>query len=73
MHLIVACDEEFYGHNCSGVCGHCANNATCDHVTGSCPSAVCEPGWQQTTDQKCDTGLCSMFTYLIFLNQAPHF
>ncbi|XP_062618946.1 multiple epidermal growth factor-like domains protein 6 isoform X5 [Saccostrea cucullata] len=52
------CDEEcergFYGINCTRLCGHCTKNATCDHVTGSCPNGDCEPGWKHTHDKRCD-------------------
>jgi hypothetical protein len=58
LFYIAVCDKGTYGPNCSGDCGHCKGGATCDHVTGVCPSGECEPGWKQTTDQKCKQGLC---------------
>ncbi|XP_056003127.1 neurogenic locus notch homolog protein 1-like isoform X2 [Ostrea edulis] len=51
---IFGCNEGYYGKNCSFVCGHCAENATCDVVDGSCPSKYCEAGWKQTSDRKCN-------------------
>jgi hypothetical protein len=54
--IYVACERGFYGPNCLYVCGHCAGDTTCDHVTGSCPSGYCEPGWKHTPDQKCNEG-----------------
>ncbi|XP_062602036.1 multiple epidermal growth factor-like domains protein 10 [Saccostrea cucullata] len=48
------CQTNFYGKNCSCSCGHCANNATCDHVTGSCPSGLCKRGWKKNSDKRCD-------------------
>jgi hypothetical protein len=62
---IAACAAGTYGPNCTGVCGRCKGGATCDHVTGSCPSAECEPGWKQTTDQKCDTGIFERTYHLL--------
>ncbi|XP_062620884.1 multiple epidermal growth factor-like domains protein 10 [Saccostrea cucullata] len=49
-----ACRNGFYGRNCSFLCGQCANNAKCDHVTGSCPSGLCERGWKNTSDKRCN-------------------
>ncbi len=40
---VTACTAGTYGVNCSGVC-HCSDNATCDHITGQCPS-TCDDGW----------------------------
>ncbi|XP_062603233.1 multiple epidermal growth factor-like domains protein 10 [Saccostrea cucullata] len=48
------CKKGFYGTVCSLSCGFCALNATCDHVTGSCPSGLCQPGWKKTQDKRCD-------------------
>ncbi|XP_061180750.1 multiple epidermal growth factor-like domains protein 10 [Saccostrea echinata] len=48
------CKNGRYGHDCDFVCGHCASNAVCDHVTGSCPDRNCAPGWENTEDWKCD-------------------
>ncbi|XP_062576188.1 multiple epidermal growth factor-like domains protein 6, partial [Saccostrea cucullata] len=46
------CPKGFYGRNCSQSCGHCANDVTCDKVTGACLSGYCEPGWRN--DKRCD-------------------
>ncbi|XP_048222033.1 scavenger receptor class F member 1 [Perognathus longimembris pacificus] len=49
------CDPGRYGDQCSESCGHCAPNATCSPITGSCDS--CEPGWNGTLcKQRCPPG-----------------
>ncbi|XP_061180804.1 multiple epidermal growth factor-like domains protein 10 [Saccostrea echinata] len=48
------CKSGSYGKDCNSVCGHCANNATCNEVTGSCPDENCEAGWTHTNGRKCD-------------------
>ncbi|XP_056003146.1 multiple epidermal growth factor-like domains protein 10 isoform X2 [Ostrea edulis] len=63
------CKHGFYGTNCSLVCGHCAGNATCDHVTGSCPSGHCAPGWKHTSDRKCDQE-CDDGWYGLYCNES---
>ncbi|XP_046554321.1 scavenger receptor class F member 1-like isoform X2 [Haliotis rubra] len=43
-----------YGINCD--CGHCADNITCHHVTGTCPGG-CQAGWKLPLCQTvCDSG-----------------
>ncbi|XP_041346758.1 multiple epidermal growth factor-like domains protein 11 [Gigantopelta aegis] len=57
-----------YGPGCSSSCSarHCkADDAPCDHVTGSC-DGPCDAGWQgDTCTDECDTGKygdnCAMF------------
>ncbi|XP_056002282.1 multiple epidermal growth factor-like domains protein 10 isoform X2 [Ostrea edulis] len=51
---VYACNKGLFGANCLHVCGHCAGNATCDHVNGSCPSGYCAPGWKHSSNGKCD-------------------
>ncbi|XP_061180746.1 uncharacterized protein LOC133189382 isoform X2 [Saccostrea echinata] len=51
-HCNETCKKGFYGSNCSLSCGACPE--TCYHVTGSCPSGHCKPGWKNTLDKRCD-------------------
>ncbi|XP_067679828.1 receptor-type tyrosine-protein phosphatase epsilon-like isoform X2 [Haliotis asinina] len=37
------CGFKTYGLNCTGKCGQCGNNTTCDYITGTCTS--CAAGW----------------------------
>nr|XP_022325437.1 receptor-type tyrosine-protein phosphatase F-like isoform X2 [Crassostrea virginica] len=40
------CARGWYGQNCSMECSkHCLNNATCNHVNGTCPWG-CSPGYR---------------------------
>ncbi|XP_062618974.1 multiple epidermal growth factor-like domains protein 6 [Saccostrea cucullata] len=49
-----ACEAGSFGKNCLSECGHCANNATCNSVKGSCPDGNCAPGWIHNINRKCN-------------------
>lgn len=67
------CPRFTYGKGCFQRCGNCANGATCDHVTGTCPEG-CMPGY---TGNKCDKGQITVFWFkihciTIFINSRSH-
>ena len=37
-----ACNDGYYGVNCSELCGNCAKKITCDRMTGYCESGCDE-------------------------------
>lgn len=43
--LIIACDSNFYGENCSLPCGHCLDSKQCHHINGTCLNG-CDGGHQ---------------------------
>ncbi|XP_052695719.1 multiple epidermal growth factor-like domains protein 10 [Crassostrea angulata] len=55
--IVLACDEGWYGDNCSQQCvGHCRDNTSCNHVTGQCERG-CGAGWTGIfCDNVCDDG-----------------
>ena len=55
--IFAVCPMGTYGENCTGKCGNCAGNQSCDHMTGKCYGG-CEAGFQ---GDKCDT---CMFYFL---------
>ncbi|XP_048751376.2 multiple epidermal growth factor-like domains protein 10 [Ostrea edulis] len=52
-----SCDAGFYGDACQYRCsGNCANNVSCDAVTGNCPED-CVAGWEgKLCDKECVDG-----------------
>ncbi|XP_045206721.2 multiple epidermal growth factor-like domains protein 10 [Mercenaria mercenaria] len=50
VQIYEACDDGFYGTNCTSKCGRCMSNMPCDKVSGNCPSD-CQAGWMGV---KCD-------------------
>ena len=42
--MYIECSNDTYGNNCTGVCGSCFEDMSCDHVTGECVSG-CDAGW----------------------------
>ena len=43
--LLLACDDGYYGINCTLKCGNCSENAACNKTTGECPGG-CSSGWK---------------------------
>lgn len=67
--LLKECPSGYFGMNCIEKCSeHCINKATCDHVSGMCPSG-CQDGFVGTHCNKCKI----MFQYFTFLSvlQTP--
>lgn len=42
--FILECPNYKYGIDCSETCGHCLNNTTCQHTTGTCLEG-CDDGY----------------------------
>ena len=39
------CESGHYGISCSGTC-HCADDASCNAVKGTCPGGTCADGFE---------------------------
>ena len=52
FYLSKECDNNTFGVNCTGVCGHCTEKEQCHHVNGTCLHG-CEPGFNGF---QCDQG-----------------
>ncbi|WAQ98172.1 MEGF6-like protein, partial [Mya arenaria] len=53
FHQYHKCVSPQFGPDCLSMC-YCTDNATCNHVTGECPS-FCQPGWQgDSCSNACD-------------------
>lgn len=58
---IPECQNSTYGSNCSGRCGHCANDLTCEHVNGTCADG-CQTGWLEPFCNSSEYNLISIFS-----------
>ncbi|XP_050403300.2 multiple epidermal growth factor-like domains protein 10 [Patella vulgata] len=63
-----ACEAGRYGENCTSKCGNCADETTCDVITGSCGIAGCADGFQGSACQdrlSCCT--CSALSPVVYV------
>lgn len=62
INTILDCEDGFFNTICSGKCGHCLMDESCDKVTGACPKG-CKPHYQPPLCKGNDESIQELFTY----------
>lgn len=52
--FFLACDNSYYGNNCTEQCNCLISSEPCNKTTGMCPDGKCNKGW---SGESCNAGL----------------